>query len=250
MQESIQKGMQQDGQRQIDFGASKPDPRILIVQVAAAAVLASMFRNLSALLLLFLVLNTLLLLQTNWKTFWNNAAVYIGMLAILFALERIYIPVLSNILPMFLMLMVRMYPVYIAGRILLVKAPMDELLFALEKWHIPKLVLIPLSVIYRYIPTILKEIGYIRESLKMRNFEHSFRHKCRHPIECAENFLVPLLYRSEKICEELSAASISKGLSTRRKRTCCAEVKLRWSDMGYLLGMAVVSGLLIFVNNR
>lgn len=125
---------------------------------------------------------------------------------------------------------------------------MDELLFSLEIWRFPKLVLIPLAVIYRYIPTILKEIGYIRESLKMRNLHSSMWDKVCHPMQNAENFFVPLLYRSEKISEELSAASICKGLSTKRKRTCCTKVKLGVTDLIYLLCVALLAAGLAFIN--
>lgn len=234
----------------LDFRATKPDPRILIIQIAVVAILASSFRNLLALFCLFLVVQILLLIQSGWKGVFQNTAIYCVLLALVFGLQMINIPVISNLFPLFLMLMIRVFPIYIAGRILMERTPMNELLKALEKWHIPKLILIPLAVVYRYVPTILKEIGYIRESLKMRNINSTIWIKCRHPIQSIENFLVPLLYRSEKISEELAAASICKGLSTNRKRTCCTDVRLNWSDIFYLLAMAAVSIALIFVNHN
>ena len=195
------------------FKASMPDPRILIIQIVVVAVLASVFRNLLALFLLVLIVDFLLLLQCGWAVFWKNLLSYAAMLLILFALQEIYIPIISDLFPLFLLLMARLYPAYLAVRVLIEKAPMDELLFSLEIWRVPKLVLIPLAVIYRYIPTILKEIGYIR-----------------------------------KISEELSAASICKGLSTKRKRTCCTKVKLRVTDSIYLLCVALLAAGLAFIN--
>ena len=192
----------------MNFKASMPDPRILIIQIVVVAVLASVFRNLLALFLLVLIVDFLLLLQCGWTVFWKNLLSYAAMLLILFALQKIYIPVISDLFPLFLLLMARLYPAYLAVRVLIEKTPMDELLFSLEIWRVPKLVLIPLAVIYRYIPTILKEISYIRESLKMRNLHSSMWDKLCHPMQNAENFFVPLLYRSEKISEELSAGSI------------------------------------------
>lgn len=233
---------------QMDFKASRPDPRILIIQIVVIAVLASIFRNLLALFLLVLIVDILLLFQCGWKVFAKNLIGYGAILLLLLGLQWIYIPVISDLFPLFLMLMSRLYPAYLAARVLIEKAPMDELLFSLEVWRVPKLVLIPLSVIYRYIPTILKEIGYIRESLKMRNLNSSVWDKLKHPMQYAENFLVPLLYRSEKISEELSAASICKGLSTKRRRTCCTKVKLCKIDILYLLCMALIAAGLGFIN--
>lgn len=233
----------------LDFKASKPDPRILIIQIVVVAVLASAFRNLFALFLLVLFVDFLLLIPCGWAVFLKNLLAYGAILLILVVLQRLYIPVLSDVFPLFLFLMARLYPAYLAARVLIEKAPMDELLFALEVCRVPKLVLIPLAVIYRYIPTILKEIGYIRESLKMRKLHSSIWDKLCHPMKNAENFLVPLLYRSEKISEELSAASICKGLSTKRKRTCCTNVKLRAADFIYLLCIVLLSAGLVFIND-
>lgn len=60
--------------------------------------------------------------------------------------------------------------------------------------------------------------------------------------------MVPLLFRSEKISEELSAASLCKGLSIGRKRTCCTDVRFTKEDYLYLSGMTVVTVALFFLN--
>lgn len=231
-----------------EFKAVKPDSRILIIQVAVSAVLASAFSNWVALLALMLVIDFLLLSCTSWKVFFKSLITYLILLAAMFGLERTHLPVISNIFPLFFLLMVRVYPVYMTGRILITKAPMDEMLYALERWHIPKIVLIPLSVIYRYIPTISKEIGYIRQSMKMRKSGSNTGAGFINPITSMENIMVPILYRSEKIADELSAASICKGLSTKRKRTCCTDVRLGISDFSYLIAMIAVSVGLFFIN--
>lgn len=134
------------------------------------------------------------------------------------------------------------------GGILLARTPMDELLTALENMHVPKTLLIPLAVIYRYIPTLIKEIGYVRESIKMRGSNDSLWATLRHPMKKAEDFLVPLLYRSEKISEELAAASLCKGLSVKRKRSCCTDVRFGWLDIFYVAGMTVAAAAFIYMN--
>ena len=58
----------------MNFKASMPDPRILIIQIVVVAVLASVFRNLLALFLLVLIVDFLLLYsvggQFSGKTFY------------------------------------------------------------------------------------------------------------------------------------------------------------------------------------
>lgn len=112
---------------------------------------------------------------------------------------------------------------------------------------IPKSLSIPLMVVYRYVPTILQEFCYVNESLKMRGLNLSVRN-LKHLIPTIENYMVPLLFRSEKLSEELSAASLCKGLSVERNRSCCTEVKLTLADFLYLLGMAVVICGLLYLD--
>ena len=124
---------------------------------------------------------------------------------------------------------------------------MDELLYSLDRIHFPKSLSIPLMIVYRYVPTIIRELHYINENLKMRGLNLSLSN-IRHLIKTLENYLVPLLFRSERISEELSAASLCKGLSIERKRTCCTNVRFTKEDYLYLLGMAIVIVLLFVLN--
>ena len=63
-------------------------------------------------------------------------------------------------------------------------------------------------------------------------------------------YLVPLLFRSEQITEELSAATLCKGLHINRERSCYVEVKLQAADYLYLAGLLAVSGILLYVNSH
>ena len=66
------------------------------------------------------------------------------------------------------MMMIKVYPIYLLLRLLVDKAPMNELLYVLDRIHISKSLSIPLMIVYRYVPTIIQEIHYINESLKIR----------------------------------------------------------------------------------
>lgn len=232
-----------------EFKASWPDPRILIIQVLAVSILASSLQSIFALFLLVLLLDLMMLFFKGWKFFIKSILEYVSAAALLMLLKHTHIPVISDIFPLFILLLLKIYPMYLSARFLIVKAPMNEMFYALEKWKIPKMVLIPLLVIYRYIPTLLKEIGFIRESVKMRNLHYKTKEKILHPLQHMENYLVPLLYRSEKISEELSAAAVCKGLSTVRERSCITDVRFKGQDLIYVCIMAAAAALVLFVEH-
>lgn len=220
------------------FQAAKPDARILLLQIVLVSVMSFSMQNMVAMMVLFALTDILCVVFLGRKESVKNLITYVGLWVLLYILNTINIPIVSFIFPMFLMLMLRVLPAYITCLILVRRTPMDELLASLQKLHVPMLVLIPAAVMYRYLPTVGKEISYVRESLKMRGLRLS-----------VERFFVPLLFRSEKISEELSAATICKGLSVDRKRTCLVDVKLTMADYCYGL-VLIVGAILLYCFNR
>lgn len=232
----------------MSFRASKPDARILILQIVVACVLASSLRSVYAAAAGFLVIDFLLCYWYGVKTFAKQFFLYAVMYGIIWGLTAGNVPILSMILPPFFMMMLRVYPVYLLFKLLVDKAPMNELLYSLDQSHVPRQLSIPLMIVYRYVPTIIQEIHCINECLTMRGGNLSFSN-CRHLLRTLENYIIPLLFRSEKISEELSAASLCKGLSTEKKRTCCTDVRLTKEDYLYLLGMGAVTAALFFLDH-
>lgn len=218
------------------FLPSKPDARILILQIVLISLLSFSLQDIIAMWLLFAFTELLTVTFLGGREAGKNIVLYGLLWILLHILNAIQIPVLSLIFPMFFMLMIRVLPAYMACRILVQRIPMNELLASLRKIHIPMIVLIPVAVMYRYLPTVAKEITYVRESLKMRSLRPSL-----------ERFFVPLLFRSEKISEELSAATICKGMDVDRERTCLTDVKLRAMDVVYSIAMLIGTiGLWVF----
>ncbi|GAA0076619.1 energy-coupling factor transporter transmembrane component T [Clostridium sp. CTA-5] len=233
----------------IYFKAVKPDPRVLIFQVIIVSILNFILNRPIELLLLFIVMNGLILWHGMVKTAIHFSMTYILLYVTNILLVYFKIPLITMMFTTLIFLCLRLFPVYLACVILIQKVYMDELLFALEKIHIPKVMILPLAVVYRYIPTIKDEILKVRESLKMRGLNTSFLGLLLHPMKSVENFMIPLLIRSGKISEELSAASLCKGLDTEHKRTSCTEVKFQISDCIYCIGCISAFGLFILVHN-
>lgn len=232
------------------FRAAKPDPRILILQIIVMSVLSFSFGNWTAVILLFVAVDVLIWIFFDWRTSGKFLLGYFFVFFLQQLLQKIYIPVLSFLFPMFLMVIIRAMPVYMTCGILIRKTPMNELMTALRKFRIPMIVLIPMAVMYRYIPTIRQEIVYVHESLVMRGLHSSVWKIMRHPVRSIEHFIIPLLFRSEKITEELSAATLCKGLSLERERTCCTDVRLEKEDFLYLFILFIAVGVLIYVNTK
>jgi energy-coupling factor transport system permease protein len=101
-------------------------------------------------------------------------------------------------------------PISFAGGIS--DTPTGTLLAVLVKLHLPKALGISTVVLLRYIPTISYELRSIRSSLKFRGTGLGFWNTLAHLPSNFERTLVPMLIRTTRIAEELSAAAMVRGV--------------------------------------
>lgn len=106
----------------------------------------------------------------------------------------------------------------------------DALISSLQNMHIPKGFTITIAVIFRYIPTISGEFRNINNTMKMRGINFNIINILFHPRRSVEYVLVPLIMRSIKVADELSASAMTRGLDLQTRRTSYREVRLHMKD--------------------
>lgn len=233
------------------FKSSKPDARILLILIILGIWLSFSLSQNRFMIVLFLAVDIALLIGTNCdgKGFIKNTVIYFFLQGLLVGLSKIQFPFLDVVLLPFIMIMIRVYPVMLLLELFVKRIPVNELMYSLEQMHMPKSVLIPIMVIYRYVPTILKEIKMIRAGIKMRGLGCRMKHPAS-VINAANYYMTALISRSEKLSDELSAAAICKGLSVKRDRSCITKVKIQVPDMIVLfIGVAFTVGM-FYLNQR
>lgn len=148
-----------------------------------------------------------------------------------------FIIVISSVMRKFI-------PYFMVGSVILETTTAGMFLASMERWHIPKVFSIPFAVILRFFPSVKEEWSSITAAMKLRGIGLSVGNVLTHPMQTIEYILVPLLSSSIKIGDELSAASVARGLGMERQRTSIYDVKLCiWDYM--LLMMAVIFFVLI-----
>ena len=114
----------------------------------------------------------------------------------------------------------------------------SEFIAAMEKLHIPEQITIPLSVMFRFFPTVGEEASGINDAMSMRGISFGGRH----PGRILEYRMVPLMTCSVKIGEELSAASLTRGLGAPVKRTNICKIGFGLFDYAiFLLCIAILA---------
>ena len=132
------------------------------------------------------------------------------------------------------MAFVRLMPGLVMGGYLLSTTTVSEFIAAMHRMHVPQQITIPLSVMFRFFPTVLEEFAAINTAMRMRDIRIGGRHAGR----VIEYRLVPLMVCSVNIGSELSAAALTRGLGTKVRRTNICKIGFHIQDAAVLLPAA------------
>ncbi|VTS14084.1 energy-coupling factor transporter transmembrane component T family protein [Streptococcus pseudoporcinus] len=151
-----------------------------------------------------------------------------------YMLSSIYFNI--GILTSFFRMSLLFIPYFLLAWLLCTEYNSSELLSALQGLHLPKLFLIGLMVTLRYISLFRKEFRLIKEAMQVRGVDLSFKH----PVRTFEYLLVPQLFRCLTLSNDLTSASLTKGLTVPCKRT--SYFLSRWSVYDVLIFIIVCLG--------
>jgi hypothetical protein len=147
----------------------------------------------------------------------------------------------SMILGLIVELIFRFFPVFMFGYYIIKSTKPNEFISAMNLWHVPEAFIIPVSVVFRFVPTLAEENKSISNAMRMREIRFGTKKFLKNPSMILEYRLVPLMMSVVKIGEELSAAALSRGLGGLKKRTCMVELRFGIWDAG----MAILIGVLV-----
>ena len=106
----------------------------------------------------------------------------------------------------------------------------SEFIAAMDRMHITKKLSVPISVMFRFFPTIKEEYRNVQDAMKLRGVG-----SVRDPMKMLEYRVVPLMISIAKIGEELSAAALTRGLGAPQKRTNICTIKFGPLDVFFFL---------------
>lgn len=122
----------------------------------------------------------------------------------------------------------------------------SEFMAAMNCMHVPQGLSISIAVMMRFFPTLAEEYRFIRDAMKMRGIQFGGG-KATKMITYR---LIPLMFSSISIGDELSAAAVTRGLGAPVKRTNVCEIGFHIRDFLIIAVMGVVTGLYIWLSLR
>lgn len=172
---------------------------------------------------------------------------YIAIAYLNALLRYVSIPVLSVIMSVFGVTILKLAPIAMMGIWILRTTHMDDLMVSMQRMRLPQAVIIPLVVMFRYIPTLRIEYRMIRDTMDIRGISDTAWKQIIHPISTIEYILIPLLMRCLKVTDELAASGTTRGLELEKRRYALNPVRFLLREyVVTILGIAFLTGLLFF----
>lgn len=115
-----------------------------------------------------------------------------------------------------------------------------QLIAALTRMRLPRAVIVPVTVMLRYVPTAVADLRAIFDTMRLRGVAPSAGRVLLHPGRTVEFILVPLLASSTRIADDLTASGLVRGLGKRGQRTSIWTIGFGWADLVILLVLAAL----------
>lgn len=125
---------------------------------------------------------------------------------------------------------------------LVVHIPSGKLISSIRKLPIPENIMLILVVMLRFAPTVVYEFGEVKDAMKVRGFLRSIRTVLFHPLSTLEYAIVPMVFRSLKIADELASSAIVRGIESPYKKDSYYITRLTVKDV-----LLVISSIIIAV---
>lgn len=160
----------------------------------------------------------------------------------------IHLPMLLNMFVVLLGgLVQRLFPAFALGAYVIKSTTAGECITALGRMHIGRKITIPLSVLFRFLPTMQEESAAIKDAMRMREIQFGTKKFWRNPAALIEYRFIPLMISVVKIGEDLSAAALTRGLDNPQKRTNITKIGFTHYDAITVVIVAVVLPLTFFL---
>lgn len=159
---------------------------------------------------------------------------------------QLLVPLLPDIINLLftgmIALMTQILPGMMMAYFLIVSTSVSEFVTAMDRMHVPKSISVPMSVLFRFFPTIVEEYGHVRDAMRMREVGN-----LRQPIAMLEYRMVPFMTSIVSIGNDLAASALTRGLSAPVRRTNVCPIGFTWRDgLAFVLTGGCIAIFLIY----
>ena len=206
------------------------DPRTKLFLILFCVFSAMLAPNLYFQLALVMMIGLLAALSGKWRYALRGILVYAFICAFTGWSMRVMTGTWRTMFAAFLGLVHKVYACGMLAGLVIGTTKVGEFLSAMARLHVPKKLTIPIAVMLRYLPTIREDWHSIRDAMRLRDVSPTLWGFLKAPAMTVNCIYVPLLTAASKAADELSIASVTRGIENPKPRTCLVNIQMRAAD--------------------
>ena len=232
------------------------DPRTKLLLMAVVATAEFLYSHTAFMIAVAMIPFVLLLTNRQYKTATVFFCLFAAGLFVQAIQNSVQFPMIVNMLVVLLVgLVLRLFPAFVMGAYIIKSTTASECITALGRMHIGRQITIPLSVLFRFIPTMQEESAAIKDAMRMREVQFGTKKFWQNPAALIEYRFIPLMISVVEVWvdiyaaalarlgDDLSAAALTRGLDNPVRRTNITKVGFTgWDLLAVLIaGTALLS---------
>ena len=207
------------------------DPRTKLCLILLCVLSAMFAPNLQFQLALVALIGLLAALSGKWRYALRGILAYALICAFTVWCMGVLTGTWRTMFVAFLGLVHKVYACGMLAGLVIATTKVGEFLSAMARLHVPKKLTIPIAVMLRYLPTIREDWRYIKDAMRLRDVSPTFFGFLKTPAMTVNCIYVPLLTAASKAADELSIASVTRGIENPKPRTCLVKIQMRAADL-------------------
>lgn len=155
----------------------------------------------------------------NWKrSVCSGIIFYLLYFFSIYGLEYIGGVVHTSLLA-WLALMFKCYPCCMMAAIIMRTTHISEFMAGMSKMRIPREIVIPIAIMFRYFPVVREDWSYIKDAMALRGLSPTPVGLVKNPTAVIDALYVPILVSASKTVDELSVAAVTRGIENPGHRS-------------------------------
>ena len=206
------------------------DPRTKLALILLCVLSAMFAPNLYFQLALAALIGLLAALCGKWRYALRGILVYALICAFTVWCMGVLTGTWRTMFTAFLGLVHKVYACGMLAGLVISTTRVGEFLSAMARLHVPKKLTIPIAVMLRYLPAIREDWHYIKDAMRLRDVSPTLWGFLKAPAMTVNCIYVPLLTAASRAADELSIASVTRGIENPKPRTCLVRIQMRAAD--------------------
>ena len=216
------------------------DPRTKLALLLLVAIFSAFAKSgwAECVMIAFIMITGILLGRVKKSI--RSAAIFYGFwIFSVYALPHVG-GVLHTSLLAWLALVFKCYPCCMLAGVFMSTTHISEFIAGMTKMKLPKEIVIPFAIMFRYFPVVKEDWAYIKDAMTLRGLTPTPVGILKNPGAVMDAIYVPMLVSASRAADELSVAALTRGIENPNPRSSRLTIQFGLGDLAFALIYVII----------